>query len=146
MLPFKFIVYDDTQEFRFWNLWNFFSINFKVVSRLNQRWRRIKSRKYHIVGFFFTFNESLLILSHSAILFNSWFATSYVSSILSPLVKRWVSSANKNGIITLHSFGKSFISIRNNNGPNVDPWGTPHLILVGNFTPVYVTYCDRPES
>ena len=51
MLPFKFIVYDDTQEFRFWNLWNFFSFDFKFI-RPNQRWSRINSRKYHIVSFF----------------------------------------------------------------------------------------------
>ena len=42
--------------------------------------------------------------------------------------KRFVSSANSNGIEHLHALDKSLIYTRNKSGPNIEPWGTPHLI------------------
>ena len=41
-------------------------------------------------------------------------------------LKRNVSSAN-NFVLEDKSPDKSFIQIKNNNGPRVEPWGTPAL-------------------
>ena len=105
MLPFQFVVYDDTQKFSFRYLWNCFSINFKILCMCSRRSWWIDTWKYHIMWVFLTFSESLLTFNHSAMLFNSWLAVSYISSKSSQLVKRWVSSANKNGMAILHTLG-----------------------------------------
>ena len=39
-----------------------------------------------------------------------------------------VSSANKQNEIISEVLQISFIYIRNNKGPNIEPWGTPHEI------------------
>ena len=45
-------------------------------------------------------------------MFTSYYDKVYVKSIL----------------FTEFDFGKSFINIKKNNGPKIDPWGTPEMI------------------
>ena len=115
MFPFEFAVYDDTQKFSFICLRNFFSINFKILCMCSHRSWWINAWKYHIMCFF-TFSESLLTFNHSAMLFSSCLAVSYISSKSSPPVKRWVSSANKKWRGDLTNIRQIiYIYIRNNN-------------------------------
>ena len=41
---------------------------------------------------------------------------------------RFVSSANRRGLVFLRHLGKSFIFNKNSNGPKIEPCGTPHSI------------------
>ena len=45
------------------------------------------------------------------------------------MLKSVVSSALRINVNKLLAFGMSFIYIRNSNGPNIDPWGTPVKIV-----------------
>ena len=52
-----------------------------------------------------------------------------------------VSSANNINFNSLEQLGRSFIYIiKNNNGPRIEPWGTPHVTLNGSDNIfVYIT-------
>ena len=53
-----------------------------------------------------------------------------------------VSSANILNNPSLQEFAKSFMYIMNNNGPNTDPWGTPHVTgFISEFALFTLTYC-----
>ena len=41
-----------------------------------------------------------------------------------------VSSANIKGLLTDNAFGRSFMYIKNNNGPKIEPCGTPKSMLL----------------
>ena len=74
---------------------------------------------------FSAFRLSLLDLSHSQIFKNS--GTSLLLMSLSFLIpaERSVSSAYIDIFAVFTILGKSFMHIINNNGPRMEPWGTP---------------------
>ena len=76
---------------------------------------------------FSTFNESLLVLSHSLTSIKALLALS--SSTLMFLLerKRFESSANKWKWHNVEQFSKSFIYIRKRRSPRTEPWGTPQI-------------------
>ena len=45
-----------------------------------------------------------------------------------------MSSANTRGIVLLRHSGKSLMYNRKNNGPRIEPCGTPHLIMCSDET------------
>ena len=49
--------------------------------------------------------------------------------MLFPVKNKLLSSANKSKKADFAASGKSFMYIRNNNGPRIDPCGTPHLMF-----------------
>jgi hypothetical protein len=81
------------------------------------------------------FNVSKLSLNHFVRFLKSKEAEVSKSTGLSLLMIILVSSAKITGLYLLTTLrcdmakGKSFIYSRNNNGPKIDPWGTPFLIL-----------------
>ena len=48
MLPFEFVVYDDTHKFSFRYLWNFFSINLKILCMCSRQSWWINTWKHHM--------------------------------------------------------------------------------------------------
>ena len=55
-----------------------------------------------------------------------------------------VSSANRMNFNILEEKHKSFTYIKNNNGPKMDPCGTPHVIRTGwDKVPLKETYCNQ---
>ena len=87
-------------------------------------------------------SESLLALNHwinkgislLSLLVRAW--------VLLPVIKRLESSANIIGENRVEIEPRSFIYRRNRIGPRMEPWGTPHLIiLVEELTPLYVVNC-----
>ena len=50
----------------------------------------------------------------------------------SPEAVRFVSSANNRGFVFVRHWGKSLMHNKNNNGPKIEPCGTPHLIAFPN--------------
>ena len=84
--------------------------------------------------------ESLLAFNQMEIFDNSKFNSSSISFRLFPILDMFVSSANNIEVVEEHIFPRSFMYNRNNNGPNIDPLGTSHVILfTGDDTPLYVT-------
>ena len=77
---------------------------------------------------FSTFNESLLVLTHSLTSITALLALS--SSTLMFLLerKRFESSANKWKSHNVEQFSKSFMYVRKSRGPRTEPWGTPQRI------------------
>ena len=88
-----------------------------------------------------TFQQSVLQFSHS------WMACTSLSiwlqraSISLPVLNILVSSANNIEKQWYETFAKSLIYNIKNNGPNMEPWGTPNVIfsLFGIWL-LYVTY------
>ena len=77
----------------------------------------------------------------------SVFISSSMSLRLLPLLNKFVSSANNIEVVEEHIFPRSFMYNKNNNGPKIDPWGTPHVILfTWDDTPLYVTYYLRLDK
>ena len=94
--------------------------------------------------FFLILRESLLAFKQMEIFDNSEFNSCSISFRLFPILNMLVSSASNVEVVEEHIFLRSFMYNRNNNGPNIDPWGTPHVILfTGDDTPLYVTNCLR---
>lgn len=55
-----------------------------------------------------------------------------------------VSSANDRICPVVEQFPMSLTYIKNNKGPNIEPWGTPQLIFwFGDLLPSISTYCCR---
>ena len=91
-----------------------------------------------------TFNVNLFTFSHFAISFNSVFSIHSISSRFFPFWNKFESSAKKIGIVYLQTLARSFIYTKNNKGPKMDPWGTPHLMFINLYCSLlYVTYCFR---
>ena len=93
---------------------------------------------------FSNIKRKFVSLNQMEIFDNSEFNSSSISFRLFPILNMFVSSANNIEVVEEHIFPRSFMYNRNNNGPNIDPWGTPHVILfTGDDTPLYVTNCLR---
>ena len=75
------------------------------------------------------FRDNLFASSHLTRFSSSLFITSLISAIFSPVKNKLLSSANNIKNADFVDAGMSLIYNRNNRGPNMDPWGTPHLIL-----------------
>ena len=55
---------------------------------------------------------------------------------------KFVSSAKINGLACVRQFGRSLMYKMNNNGPRIDPCGTPFLILMASdLAPSIITTC-----
>ena len=91
-----------------------------------------------------TFNVDLLTFSHSAIPASSELIFCSIYFMLFPFRNKLESSANNIGMVFLQTLARSFMHIKNNRGPNIDPCRTPHLInRVFDLTPLYATNCFR---
>ena len=77
---------------------------------------------------FLIFKESLFAFNHKEISFNSLFMVLMIKSGSLPLINKLLSSANNIGNVHSQTEARSFMYIRNNRGPRIDPCGTPHLI------------------
>ena len=105
ILPIQFRVNNYTQKFCIIYLSNRFAINLYC-----QGWfRLIFFTVKHIKCVFFIFNESLLTLSHSAIVSKSLLTPSCNLLGSCPLENRLVSSANSTGVVYLQILHRSFI-------------------------------------
>ena len=83
----------------------------------------------------FTFNHCDIFCSSSLV----WYWSTDQSL---PLENKFELFANKKGIVYLHTLAKSFIYDKNNTGPKIEPWGTPHdIVLMFDETLTYDTYC-----
>ena len=60
----------------------------------------------------------------------SEFTASSRSVTETPEAVRFVSSANNRGFVFDKHWGKSLIYNKKNNGPKIEPCGTPHLIAL----------------
>ena len=89
-----------------------------------------------------TFNVNLLTFSHSAISASSELIFCSIFFKLFPFRNKLESSANNIGMVYLQTLARSFMYIKNNRGPNIEPCGAPHLInCVFYLTPLFVTNC-----
>ena len=76
---------------------------------------------------FLTFKESLFEINHSLIFCNSIHCRKKDSYVLVCSKNRFASSANIIVFSKLEALGRSFTYIKNNSGPYVGSWGTPHV-------------------
>ena len=77
---------------------------------------------------FFTFNDNLFALSHSAMA-NKSLLTQVCKLFKSvPLANKFVPSAKSNGMVFTHAEPRSIIYIRKSKEPSMDLCGTLHLI------------------
>ena len=79
---------------------------------------------------FFKFKDYLLMFNQSMIFIISLFICSISLSRHFPERNKFESSANRRRNKTSETLDRSLICSRNNNGPRVDPWGTPHAIFL----------------
>jgi hypothetical protein len=56
-----------------------------------------------------------------------------------------VSSAKRNDLANSNAFGRSFIYKIKSSGPSIDPWGTPHFILLKDEQVYLNNPCHRPQ-
>ena len=76
------------------------------------------------------FRERLLALTHAYMLGISLLISETISFRVYPVAKRFVSSAKRIGMKYSETWGKSLIYNKKNKGPRIDPWGTPHSIVL----------------
>ena len=94
-----------------------------------------------------TLSESLLQSSQSTILSNSPFIILIRWLALRPLKKTLVSSANNMGYKIVDTLAISLIYNKNNNGPRIEPCGTPHVtVLFVDSIPRNTTHCARHDE
>ena len=79
---------------------------------------------------FFKFKDNLLMFNQSIIFFISFFICSITLSGHLPERNRFESSAKRRRNKTSETLDRSLIYNRNNNGPRMDPWGTPHVTFL----------------
>ena len=92
---------------------------------------------------FFRLRDNLLILSQSTTFKISAFIFVTKSSGFFPVINMLESSANKSENITSDAFARSLMYNKNNNGPSMDPCGTPHVIrCLDDTVSLYTTYCS----
>ena len=72
---------------------------------------------------------SLLAISYFLRFSNSEFTPASRSVTETPEAVRFVSSAYNRGFVFDEHWGKSLIYNKKNNGPKIEPCGTPHLIV-----------------
>ena len=95
---------------------------------------------------FLRFNESLLVFSQSTTLIISSFMIFTRSSGFLPDTNIFESSAKKSENRTLDTLARPFMYNKNSSGPNMEPWGTPHVISWRvDLHSLYTTYCSLSE-
>ena len=92
---------------------------------------------------FLRLRDNLLILSQSTTFTISVFIFITKSSEFFPEINILESSANKSENITSDALARSLIYSKNNNGPSIDPCGTPLVIrCFEDNVSLYTTYCS----
>ena len=95
---------------------------------------------------FFRFKESLLVFSQSTTLIISPFMICTRSSGFLMDTNIFESSARKSENRTLDTLARSLMYDKNSNGPNMEPWGSPHVISwQEELLSLYTTYCSLSE-
>ena len=92
-----------------------------------------------------TFSDSVFAENHSLTLIN--LSLTVLNNVFMLLcLKELVSSAKIIGTNTFEELGRSFTYNKNNNGPSIEPCGTPHLIsfFTVSANSVSFTYCFLP--
>ena len=84
------------------------------------------------------FNDKLFVDTHSVIHFISLFISQIKSSGLLPDKNRLESSAKNNENIFSYTFAKSLIYIKKQKWPNIEPYGTPHVISLYDEAHYYI--------
>ena len=102
------------------------------------------SKTYFVFVFccFFAFSESLFAKNHSLTSFNSLLTIWKSAFIFLREEKRFVSLANIIGSKYFVTSWRSLTTIRNNKGPKIEPWGTPHIIvfIFVCLSPYFINY------
>ena len=83
---------------------------------------------------------NLLAISHFLSFSKSEFTAASRSVTEMPEAVRFVSSANNHGFVFDKHWGKSLIYNKKNNGPKIEPCGTPHLIVFSDDKNPFVTF------
>ena len=77
----------------------------------------------------------------------SRFIVSIKSLQFLPEMNKLESSANNNANIFVETCARSFMYNKNRSGPNIEPWGTPHVIrCLLDCTSLNSTYCSISEK
>ena len=84
---------------------------------------------YHVRCFFSIFKDSLFAFSHANTTISSIFTVLIKEGRFFPVQKKLESSANYMAKSLGDARARSFIYNKNNKGPKLDPWGTPHWTL-----------------
>ena len=94
----------------------------------------------------FKFKDNLFICSQSTTLIISSFIILIRSSGFFPDKNIFESSAKSKANNLLDTLHKSFIYKRKSSGPNIEPCGTPHVMIpLPELTLLYSTYCVLSE-
>ena len=83
------------------------------------------------------FSDNLFEMSHYSIFANSEFTLSFREFFMLKLDNISAVSSAKCLVINLDAFGRSLIQRGNNDGPDIDPWGTPPLQFVYQNTIIH---------
>ena len=101
-------------------------------------------RENGIDSVFLALNKTSHLSAHEDFFDRSWLRVFDALSGESTIIYRLVSSP-KSRIVDWMSFTMSFISMRNKSGPNIEPWGTPAVMLTQSDAPSgKTTLCLRP--
>ena len=91
---------------------------------------------------FDTFKDNLFAINHELNLSSSLETVLHISEISLPVYKKFVSFANIMHFIKDETVCMSFTYIINKIGPNIEPWGTPHVTFIHvEFVSLIETYC-----
>ena len=121
---------------------DFISILMSSMSNSFSQWIFCRDFLNIMKWVFLRLRDNLLILSQSTTFTISAFIFITKSSWFLPVINMLESSANKSEYMTSDALARSLMYNRNNNGPSIDPCGTPHVIrCLEDNSSLYTTYC-----
>ena len=130
VFPRKFIIYNYTQKFR---LFNFLVPSINMFKSFSLFFLLVNTMKCVLL----ILRESLFTFNQRDIFASSEFNSSCILFRSFPLLNKLVPSANNIGVVLEHMCPRSFMYYKNSNGPSIEPWGTPHvMLLTGDDTPL----------
>ena len=121
--PCQFIINDGSQKFYLADTGKALSFIHRFTSR-SDFLTDLKTMKHD----FSTFKDNSFTCDHMETSFNSELSCVSIAFRPLPLINMLVSSANIIVNKISEILGKSFTYDKNNKGPNIDPWGTPHVM------------------
>ena len=124
-------------------VWDFISILMSSMSNSFSKWIFCRGFLNIMKWVFLRLRDNLLILSQSTTFTISAFIFMTKSSGFLPVINMLETSANRSENMTSDALARSLMYNRNNNGPSIDPCGTPHVIrCLEDTVSLYTTYCS----